>query len=235
MVKPKNSGLTFEENIDEINRLIKIHVSKWSLDGIPSMDKDDVASIIRSHIYKKFHLYNPNRPIGNWLTTTIKNRLKNLYRDTYYKYTAPCLDCPAYLGKNSNSDGECKLYGMCSKACGLYKEWEKTKQSAYNVNLPVTIEDHQNQINSRPFEELDFDTQIEDLKLKLSARLSETDYGLFCGIYLDNIPELQLIKTLKFSSKTEGLRRIKDLKNTIVFIVKEILKQDDVINIRPSE
>ncbi len=230
MAKKKNNGLTFEENIDEINRLIKIHTAKWSLDGIPYMDKEDVGAIIRSHIYKKFHLYDPNRPLGNWLTSVICSQLKNLYRNIYYKFTPPCLNaCPAYLGKNTNGEGECKIYGICSNLCGLYKVWEQTKKSAYNINLPVTIEDHSQEINSHPFDELDFDNQIEELKIKLVGRLSENDYNFFIGIYLDNKKEIDLIKEMKFSSKTEGFRQLKIFKNHIVDTVKKVLREEELI------
>lgn len=228
MPKPKkklNNGLSFEDNIEEINRLISIHVTKWNLDAITYIDRDDIANIIRYHVYKKWRLYNSSKPLGNWLTRVITNRLKNLFRNHYYKFAKPCvaLKCEAYLGGE-----ECRLFVKTCSECPLYKKWENEKKRNHDVNLTLTIEDHQNTVNSKPFEESNFDEQIAELKDKLQDVLSANEYHIFCALYLENKTEADLIKEMKFSSKTEGVRQIKALKNSIVATVKTIIKNEEI-------
>lgn len=228
MANSQSGADTFEGNLPQINHVIKLHISKWKLKAIPSITYDDISQEILLHIYKQWDKYNPERPLGNWLTTVILNKLKNLRRDNYDKFSSPCLDCPSYLGQNTNGQGECKLFGLCGSACGLYKQWTLEKKQQHDINLPVTYEDHQNEVNSKPFYELDFTNKIEDLKVKLQSRLSNNDYKIFIGLYIDNKSELEISNELgyKINTKTEVNRQIKNVKTNIINIVKQILSED---------
>ena len=41
------------------------------------MDYDDVSQIIRLHIYKKWDMYDPAKPLAPWLNRIITNQIKN--------------------------------------------------------------------------------------------------------------------------------------------------------------
>ncbi len=223
-----NHGLSFEDNIDQINRLIKLNLNKWKLKAIPSISHDDIGQELLIHIYKQWRLYDPTRPLGNWITTVISRKLKNILRDNFYKFASPCLKCPAYLGQNNNGEGECRLFGTCNSVCGLYKKWEHEKKHQHDICLPVTSEDHQNEINSQPFQDINFEDRLEDLKCKLESRLSSNDYKIFIGLYIENKSELEVSKELgyKINSKTEVNRQIKNVKANIIQIVKQILIEE---------
>jgi hypothetical protein len=54
---------TFEESIDVINVEINKRKNKWSLTVLSWLDFDDVAQIIRLHIYRKWEQYNIEKPL----------------------------------------------------------------------------------------------------------------------------------------------------------------------------
>lgn len=217
----------FEDNIKEINHLISLHVSKWKMKSIPSIDREDVAQNLRLHIVTKLHLYKRELPLGNWLTTVIRNYLKNYIRNFYYKFAKPCvaLKCAAYLGGDN-----CKLYVKTCSACPLFAEWEKEKKQQHDINLPLSIEEENRMqtISETPFENLDILDKIQELKFKLQDKLTSNEFYIFNALYLENKTELEILSELKFSSKTEGLRQIKNLRNNIYEIVKKTLIEEEL-------
>ena len=96
---------TFEECIDIIDAELIKRKNRWSLTSLCWMDYDDVSQIIRLHIYKKWDMYDPPKPLAPWLNRIITNQIKNLIRNNYGNYARPCLKCAA-------SDGEdgCEIY-----------------------------------------------------------------------------------------------------------------------------
>ena len=85
----------FEDFIDTIDEEIKKRKSKWKLTSITWMDFDDISQILRIHIYKKWHLYDPAKPLAPWLNRISPNQIKNLIRNNYANYARPCLKCAA--------------------------------------------------------------------------------------------------------------------------------------------
>jgi hypothetical protein len=215
----------FSGNIKQINNLISIKLSKWHLSaGIPSISPEDIRQLLLIHVHRQWEKYNKELPLGNWLNTVLKNRIFNLQREFYHKYAHICAGCP------SNSGGQCKIFGNIeSEDCNLYKNWRLTKKASYDVNLPVSLENHLLQVSSMPFQEINFDDQLEHLKIKLQTKLSQNDYKIFLGLYIDNKTEAELSKELgyKISTKTEVNRQIKNVKATILDVVKKILKEED--------
>ena len=99
--KKKDYKEQFEKNMDFINEEILKRKPKWNLTAINWMDFDDVSNIIRAHIYKKWHLYNPEKALGPWLNRLISNQIKNLIRNNYTNYAKPCIRCAAAEDKTS--------------------------------------------------------------------------------------------------------------------------------------
>lgn len=221
-----NIKTSFEDNINQINRLIKLNISKWKLSGaIPSVSKEDIEQEIRLHIYERWDLYDPARPLGNWLTTVINRKILNLQRDNYYRFSKPCvaLKCSSYLGAE-----ECKIFGTCCSDCKLYADWEKEKKSKHDIRLPVSIENDNRlqKLSETPHEGQDIFEKLEELKFKLKESLTSNEFYIFNALYLENKTEAQILNELKFSSKTDGIRQIKAVKNTIYDKVKNVLTME---------
>ena len=77
----KKKGPSFEDSIDQINIEIIKRRPKWNLTVLAWMDFEDVSQILRIHIYKKWDLYDPDKPLGPWINRIISNQIKNLIRN----------------------------------------------------------------------------------------------------------------------------------------------------------
>lgn len=222
MANSDSTGDLFEENYVQINKIINLHISKWKLKVISSVSHDDIRQEILIHLHRKWHLYDNTQPLGNWLSTVICNKLKNLTRDQFYKFSRPCLNCPHFSGGDL-----CNLYGEVSSECGLYKKWMLEKKFQHDCALPVTIEDHQNQLHSMPSDNIDVEEQIIHLKHKLQEKLNKNDYLIFCCLFLENKTEEEVCKILNYKTARQCNLQIKNLKQIIVPLVKNIIKNEE--------
>lgn len=220
----------FESNLEVIKKIVMLHVAKWKMGALPYMDKEDITRMMEVHILHKLHLYNENRPLGQWLSTVCSNFMKNKLRDFFYRSAPPCLGCAAFLGGDArNSMGDCSIYGKTCTECPLFNKWVKERKIQHDVNLPVTLENHAQQVSDQPFEDDNILNRIEELKVKLKDKLTKNEFHIFNALYLDNKTELDVLKELKFSSKADCLRQCRELKNKIYDVVKFILINEDLI------
>ena len=74
--KSKKTKPKFEDVIEKIDTEILKRRGKWNLTILSWMDFDDVSQILRIHIYKKWHLYDPEKPLAPWLNRIISNQIK---------------------------------------------------------------------------------------------------------------------------------------------------------------
>ena len=115
---PRKKKPKFENCIEDINREIAKRRNKWNLTALCWMDFEDVSQILRIHIHKKWHMYDPEKPLGPWVNRIISNQIKNLIRNNYGNFARPCLKCAAAEGVDL-----CSIYGKQDTSCPLYKHW----------------------------------------------------------------------------------------------------------------
>ena len=162
MAEPKK----FEDFIEVIDKEILKRKPKWNLKSLAWIDYDDVSQIIRIHIYKKWHLYDQAKPIGPWLNAIIANQIKNLIRNNYGNYSRPCLRCDAAEGEEF-----CRIYERQCSACPLYANWERTKKVAYDIKIPLPLENHQQEVFNQSEEKIDLEHNIKKLHKKMEKIL----------------------------------------------------------------
>jgi len=132
------------------------------LTALSWMDFDDVSQILRIHIFKKWHLYDPHKPLNPWINRIISNQIKNLIRNNYGNYCRPCLKCAA-----AEAGDLCYIYGKQSDACPLFANWSRTKKQAYDAKLPVSIHDHASEINMTEYTNIDVLSLMDKLHEKM--------------------------------------------------------------------
>ena len=159
--KPK---IKFEDNISVISEEINKRRSKWTLSSIAWIDFEDISQILKIHIFKKWHLFDQDKPLLPWLNRIISNQLKNLVRNNYSNYCKPCLRCAA-----AEPDSGCAIYGGQDTRCPLYKKWVEKKKSAYDVKMALPLEKHRNEVYENSAIQSDIETGI----IRLTAKLKE--------------------------------------------------------------
>lgn len=220
---------TFENSISIIDGIIEKRRGKWRLFAISWMDFDDVAQELRIHIHKKWHLWDNSKPLEPWLNQVINHQMINKTRNHYSSFAKPCVQCV-------HKDGEDGCYYTMSKKqcneCPLYSEWSKKKKRAYDVKLPVSMENHQNEMNERSEYYGNIDKQIESLKIKIKCRLTDTEYKIFIMLYIQHLEEADVAEKMGFKTSEKrrkaGYRQIINYKKSIIKKAKKLLEEEDI-------
>lgn len=221
MIIPKN----FEEALPIINQELIKRRSKWSLQAVNEMDYDDVSQIIRLHIYKKFSKYDPFQPFIPWINKIISNQIKNLLRNKYYSFERPCLRCAASQGEDLCS---ITSTGKQCVECPLYHKWFKTKKSAHDVKLTVSIENHTQEVSNKFCDY--YDTEIAGHKLteRLKKILKPIEWKVYELLYIKHKTENEVARIMGYRTnelgRNPGYKRLRQLKKIIIQTSKDILK-----------
>jgi len=217
----------FEDKILEINQEIIKRKNKWSLTSIAWMDFSDVSQILRIHIHKKWSHYDQSKPLAPWVNRIITNQIKNLIRNNYGNFSRPCLKCSAYEGENM-----CAIYGKISKRCALYAKWVKSKKSAYDTKLPVSIENHSQEVNNKPFEGLSLEKGISNVHKKMQSKLKPNEWIFYKTVYIENRSEQDAAKILGYKTSEKnrdiGYKQLKNLRKSIIEKVKKYLYNNEI-------
>jgi len=218
-MKKKKSSPSFEESISIIDNEISKRRNKWNLSSLTWIDFDDVSQIIRIHIYKKWHLYNPKKPLAPWVNRIISNQIKNLIRNNYLNFIKPCAQCP-----EAEPDEGCKKFGKQCSNCPLFKEWEKNKKHAYNLNMPVSFESLENCVDTSYNDSIDIDKFKLDLDEKMKKFLKPLEWKLYEMLYIKKMTEKQAAKKMGYKSTEEnrnpGYKQIKNMQKAIIKKIK---------------
>lgn len=218
---------TFEESIDEINNEINKRRSKWNLSILAWMDFDDVAQILRIHIWKKWHLYNQVSPLPRWVNTIISNQIKNIRRNTHGNYVRPCLKCDAAEGENL-----CRIYTKQCDACPLYAHWEKTKKHAHDIKLPVSLENHSQEVFNVMKDSVDIERSAENLHAYMEKALKPTEWKVYKYLYIENKSDDDVAALMDYTTseknRSPGYKRLKNIKKSIIIQAKKCLFEGKV-------
>lgn len=222
-----NKKPTFENCIIEINSEIIKRKNKWNLTAINWMDFNDVSQILRIHIYKKWHLYDSKKPLAPWVNRIISNQIKNLIRNNYSNFTRPCLKCAAADGE----DG-CAIYQNQCSSCPLFANWEKTKKNAHDTKLTVSIENHSQEINDMPMNNINLDEAAKNIHCKMQKILKPIEWKVYNHLYVEGKDEEQTAKLMGYrtseKNRIAGYKQIKNIKKIIIFKVKKHLYNGDI-------
>lgn len=212
---------TYEDKIKEIDLAIAQHSQTWTVKARPDMDYDDVAQIIRKHIWIKWKQWNQTLPLEPWVHTIISRQIINLIRNVYTNMARPCLRCPQNMG-----DDLCKLFTKQCSDCYLYKKWEQTRKRAHDVRLPLPIENHLQETNNKPYQDIDYPKAIEILNQRLKEASSHTEWEVYrlCNVENKSNQEVAEIMDFKYEKKYKRYKRIDQIMDIMRTRAEEIIK-----------
>lgn len=224
---PKKKGPKFEDCIDAIDHEIRKRRNKWTLTALAWMDFDDVSQILRIHIFKKWHMYDPEKPLAPWINRIISNQIKNLIRNNYGSFTRPCLRCAAAEGSE-----HCMIYEAQDNSCPLYAQWEKTKKRAHDAKLPLSLENHTREVSSMTSDFFDIDHAAKKLHKKMKTLLKANELQVYELLYVQNLEEEEVAKKMGYrtteKNRQPGYKQIKNIKKAILVKVKKLLDKDEI-------
>jgi hypothetical protein len=221
------SKLNFEDCIKDIDAEIFKRKNKWTLDAIAWMDFSDVSQLLRIHIHKKWDQYDPSKPLGPWINRIVTNQIKNLVRNLYGNYSRPCLRCAAAEG-----DDLCNIYNKQCNDCPLYAAWEKSKKSAHDTKLPVSLEDHSQKVFNIMTDSLDIEMAAKSLHGKMSKILKPVEWKVYKHLYVDNGSEDDLARIMGYitseKNRSPGYKQIKNIKKAIIIKVRKCISEGEI-------
>ena len=223
----RKQKIKFEDKIQTINEEINKRRNKWTLTSIAWMDFEDISQILKIHIFKKWHLFDQDKPLLPWLNRIISNQLKNLVRNNYSNYCKPCLRCAA-----AELESGCAIYSAQDEQCPLFKRWALKKKSAYDVKMALPLEKHKNEVNQHHDTQSDIETGIVKLNKKLKEVLKPNEWLVYESFYIQNKSEIEIAKELNFKTteknRSPGYKQIKNIQKSIIIKAKKILERDDL-------
>lgn len=232
----ENKKLKYEDCLEVIEEELKKRQGKWFLKSLSWIDFDDVKQIIRLHLSKKWHLWDQSRALKPWLNRIISNQLKNILRNYYSNFAKPCLNCPF----NQSGISEENEIGLCGftesktqcNQCPLYAKWEKTKKSAYNVKMPVTLENYGEVIRSPQLNSFELENAEKKLHAAMKEKLSDKNYKIYEMLFIFNMTDEEVAEEFGYKTSEKGrkagYKQIKNLKKQFKELAKKILKTQDI-------
>ena len=172
-------------------------------------------------------MYDPIKPLGPWLNRIISNQIKNLIRNHYGNYSRPCLRCAAAEG-----DSLCEIYQKQCASCPLFAEWEKNKKKAYDIKIPLSIENHAHEVKSLSESNFDVEDNAQKLHAKMKEILKPLEWKIYVYLYIENKDEKEVAKLMGYrtseKNRTPGYKQIKNLKKSIITKVKKVLDKKEI-------
>jgi hypothetical protein len=230
----------FEEMYEVIDQIIKKRQMKWKLKAIAWFDFQDIEQMIKLHIYNKWHLWDQSRAIEPWINRIVTNQLRNIIRNNYSSFAKPCLSCSFNQNKTSldkgieDSCGFTPSRKQCNE-CPLFAKWEKTKKSAYDLKIPVSLENHKNyHLNIKQADSVDFLNAENRLHNLMKNNLSDKYFFIYKMFFIDCLTDDEVARFLKFRTSEKGrkagYKQIKNLKKLLYLKAKEILQEHDIFS-----
>ena len=219
--------ISFESKILEINNEIQKRKHKWNLSSLSWMDFNDVSQILRIHIYKKWHLYDQKKNLAPWVNRIISNQIKNLIRNNYGNFSRPCLKCSAAEGEDL-----CSIYGKQCTECPLYAKWAKSKKNAYDTKLPVSLENHTQEVHDMIYDSIDIEKNANIIHTKMLSILKPLEAKFYKLIYIEHKSEEDAAKNMGYTTSEKnrkiGYKQVKNLKKSIMIKVKKYINNGEI-------
>lgn len=233
--KVAKKKFSYEDKYDSIEEELRKRRGKWFLKSLAWIDFDDVKQIIKTHIYKKWDQWDQSRPLKPWLNRIISNQLKNILRNYYSNFAKPCLSCP-FNQSGVTEEGAKGLCGFTASGeqcteCPLYAKWEKTKKSAYDIKMAITLEGHTHHLqdNSGTFE---MEQAEGRLHAAMKEALSEKNFFIYEMLFIRNMSDEEVAAKLGYRTtekgRKAGYKQIKNLKKQFKERAEKILKNQDI-------
>ena len=225
---------SYEDKFPIIEREIRKRKGKWQLTILRHMNFEDVEQILKLHIWKKWHLWDQTRKLEPWISRVCSHQIMNLFRNLYTNYARPCVQCKFSLGEEGcekTPSGE-----QCAE-CPLYEKWTKSKRNGYHIKMPLELENHAQEVNSKVDENINFRETFRRLQEELDKVLNEKQSLAFKLFFVEKKSDDEAADLLgmKDNPKNKYIRRkeVSLLKEELQAAVRKILKESDISEFWP--
>ncbi len=196
---------SFESRAQEVISIIESRRSSWTY--LSLMEWNDVSAILRERVWRKWHLYDPSKPLENWVNTLISRALMNLRRDLVLRLSRPCIGGWNAKGKTCvhNLGGDsCEItssHKQCAQ-CPIYADWQKAREHQLNIKSTVALEHHAQEVSNMPGHFIDAEAIKQELDSKMKAELTSWEWRIYRLVYVENLSPTAASARLESMVKT---------------------------------
>ena len=232
---------TFEDKIDIIDREIAKRAPRWMLKFLSDMDYDDVAQLLRIHVANKWHMWDQERPLENWVNRVITRRMQNIVRDKWGNVAPPCRDCK--FDEGENRCGHTPSGTKCNE-CPLYKKWSGKKRVAYRLKLASSIDDPdyiegKNRdvsafgSGSTRDQHVDYEKSEARLHAKMREKLNDFQWNIYRLMFVYHKSNEEIAELVGYTTNEEnrspGYKQLCNMRKIFTEKAKQLLKKEDII------
>ena len=117
--------------------------------------------------------------------------------------------------------------------CKLYAKWEKGKKHAYDIKLPLALENHHQEVFSIASREFNLIDSIGKLHVEMKIILTKKHYEVYEDLFVKNLSEDEVAKKLGYTTNEKnrkaGYKQIKNLKKMFKEKAATVIQQKDII------
>ena len=235
----------YEDKADVVDEELRKRRGKWALHSLGWLDFEDVEQIIRLHLYKKWEQWDQARPLRPWINKIISNQLKNIMRNNYTSFAKPCVTCPfaqqpSQPVQNNKVDAFAEdlcgftKSGLQCDECPLYAKWQKRKQNAFRIKIPLAIEHHAHEVYSTPdHNSFDLENAQGRLHAAMKKALNERQFTIYEMLYIKNMDEEEVALAIGYKTtekgRKAGYKQIKNLKKQFKEKAIKLLADTDIL------
>lgn len=182
-------GMTEEEVIDCIQRICRRLANTFRFSFYTREDIEQQGFI---EGMKGLETYNGLHPLKNFLSTHIRNRLKNFKRDNYKRNDPPCKVCSNHIeGKTKHRN---------KRFCDKYLNWIKKNETRQNIinaiNIDVINEDSQ-QDKKPVFDDVDSRELLDKIDANLPLDMRKDYLKLRDGLKIPKDRTIEIENKIK--------------------------------------
>ena len=126
----------------------------------------------------------------------------------------------------------CSIYGKQDNSCPLYSDWEKNKKSAHDIKIPVSLQNHEQEVFDIQGANFDVEKSIKKLNIKVKSFLRPIEWKVYKYLYIDNLSEEDAAKQMGYKTseknRVPGYKQIKNMQKSIIKKIKKKLKDDEI-------
>ena len=132
----------------------------------------------------------------------------------------------------AEADDSCAIYTDQSSTCPLYAHWEKTKKSAHDAKLPLSLEDHPQEVFSKNCDNVDIERLASQLHKKMEKILKPIEWKVYNHLYIEYKSEEEVAALMGYrtseKNRIPGYKQIKNIKKSIIEKVKKVLSKGEI-------
>ncbi len=222
---------TFVERYTETCFWIDKRKRKWDLNVL---DWDDARQIILIKVNRQYSKYDPAKgQYSHWLNRVISNEIKNIWRDHYTSYSRPCI-----LGCVFNTGGDSCSKTPSGRQCGecrLYRDWQRRKESHFNVKQTLPLESHSQEVHSAPSDFIDIEEKKKIIDAQMKERLTRVEYRAYRMLMIQHKTEEETARALGYRKKRgtkskmwPGYQQTLALRHKFVELAKTIIEEENL-------